>query len=225
MPIYVRLPAELKEKLHGYIQVFIATKSFEACGDLEEITDEMRVMVAAQACLLLLNDRNGDFDRLSTIILYPNSYRASESMFANADEGEDDVRLGESWGTGSVVLSWYHTLHGVDDPRDGCNVVIHEFAHQLDQIDGWADGLPILKDRSRYPRWQKVFSAAYELHVQRTEDGRRTVMDAYGATNPAEFFAVATETFFEKPKYLKKKYSDLYDELATFYELDPLEWN
>lgn len=225
MPVYRNLPFELRTKLHGYIQVFLATKSFEACGELEEITDEMRIMVAAQACLLLLNDRNGCYDQLGSILLYPNAYRARGTLYGPADEDEEnDMRLGESWGTGSVVLSWHHVRHGAADDKDGSNVVIHEFAHQLDQIDGWADGLPLLNDRSHYPRWQKVFTEAYQRHVQRTDDGRRTVIDSYGATNPAEFFAVATETFFEKPKVLQKKYPELYDELAEFYAVDPLSW-
>jgi Mlc titration factor MtfA (ptsG expression regulator) len=224
IPIYRRLPFEIRTNLHGYIQVFLATKSFEACGDLEGITDEMRLLVAAQACLLLLNDRNGCFDQLGSVLLYPNAYRARGTLHGLPDDDDHDVRLGESWGTGSVVLSWHHVRHGASNDKDGSNVVIHEFAHQLDQIDGWADGLPILKDRTRYPRWQKVFTEAYRRHGQRTEDGRRTVIDSYGATNPAEFFAVSTETFFEKPKILKKKYPELYDELAIFYALDPLSW-
>jgi len=225
MPIYRRLPQEIRTRLHGHMQVFLATKSFEACGDLEAITDEMRVLVAAQACLLLLNDRNGCYDQLGSILIYPDAYRSQKRLYgAGAGDDDGDVRLGESWGTGSVVLSWHHIRDGASNSQDGSNVVIHEFAHQLDQLDGSADGLPILKDRSRYPRWQEVFSAAYERHLQRTEDGRRTVIDSYGATNPAEFFAVSTETFFEKPRVLKKKYPELYGELATFYELDPLTW-
>ena len=226
MPIYRRLPRELRPKLHGYIQVFLATKPFEACGDLEAVTDEMRVLVAAQACLLLLNDRNGCYDKLGSILIYPDAYRSQERLYGRgAGDDDGDVRLGESWGTGSVVLSWHHIRDGASNSHDGSNVVIHEFAHQLDQLDGSADGLPTLKDRTRYPRWQEVFSAAYERHVERTEDGRRTVIDSYGATNPAEFFAVSTETFFEKPKVLKKRYPDLYGELATFFELDPVAWD
>ena len=225
VPIYQRLPADLRTKLHGYIQIFLATKPFEPCGELEEVTDEMRVIVAAQACLLLLNDRNGCYDALGSVLLYPNAYKTRESIHGSPDLGDQDVRLGESWGTGSVVLSWHHTRHGAKNEKDGHNVVIHEFAHQLDQIDGSADGLPTLKDRTRYPDWQRVFSESFERHVKRTEDGRRTVIDSYGATNPAEFFAVSTETFFEKPAILKKKYPDLYDQLAIFYAVDPISWD
>ncbi len=226
VPIYQRLPADLRSKLHRYIQVFLATKSFEACGEIGEVTDEMRLLVAAQACLLLLNGRNGCFDALESVLLYPNAYKARESLYGGTDHDEEHhIRLGESWGTGSIVLSWHHVRHGASNDEDGHNVVIHEFAHQLDQIDGWADGLPILKKRSLYPEWQRIFSAAYERHVQRTEDGRRTVIDSYGATNPAEFFAVATETFFEKPRVLHKKYPELYGQLARFYAVDPLSWD
>ena len=132
--------------------------------------------------------------------------------------------LGESWTSGSVVLAWDSVLKGAANEDDGKNVVIHEFAHQLDQADGVGDGAPILKDRGEYQDWAKVFSKHYEQLVERTNKGRKTLLDNYGATNPAEFFAVATEAFFESRDRLKKKHPNLYSELKDYYQLDPAEW-
>ena len=113
---------------------------------------------------------------------------------------------------------------GSRNAEDGLNVVIHEFAHQLDQFNGVADGLPVLKDRADYPEWASVMRASFKELLERVSKGRRTVLDDYGATNPAEFFAVSTETFFEKPRQLEETHSALYQQLKRFYGLDPLSW-
>ncbi|NRB27806.1 MAG: zinc-dependent peptidase, partial [Roseibacillus sp.] len=138
--------------------------------------------------------------------------------------GVESIRLGESWRNGSVVLSWQSVRQGSRNPEDGRNVVLHEFAHQLDQFDGRADGLPVLKSRGHYPEWAEAMQASYQKLRARVERGARTVLDDYGATNPAEFFAVATETFFEKPRQLMREHQGLYEQLKRFYGLDPLEW-
>ena len=130
-------------------------------------------------------------------------------------------RLGEAWTSGVVVLSWDDVQLGAADVRDGHNVVLHEFAHQLDQEDGSADGAPILPRRSMYSAWGRVLGAEYEELREAAETGKKSVLDAYGATEPAEFFAVATEAFFEKPIQLKKKHPELYEELKSFYGQDP----
>jgi Mlc titration factor MtfA (ptsG expression regulator) len=135
------------------------------------------------------------------------------------------VRLGESWGSGTVVLSWDHVKGGAMNFRDGHNVAIHEFAHQLDQEDGVSDGTPCLENRSAYSEWARVLSRDYETLRDKAGKGRKSVMDKYGATNPAEFFAVATETFFEKPRQLHKKHPDLYEELREYYRVNPLCWS
>ncbi len=235
-PLYRRLPEPLRERLGGYVNAFVAEKTFEACGDLEAVTEEMQVTVAGQACLLLLNGRYGVFEELSSVLLYPDAFRVRplpgyEEDLEMAEGGE--TRLGESWDTGSVVLSWRHVLHGPEYEEDGINVVLHEFAHQLDQHGGAADGVPVLRSRVEHREWAEVFRAAYARHCEVVERGARrgrrrgrrgAVIDAYGAENPAEFFAVATETFFEKPAELQGEYPDLYGQLREFFELDPLEW-
>ena len=134
------------------------------------------------------------------------------------------VRLGESWGAGAVVLSWSNVKQGAFNFCDGHNVTMHEFAHQLDQEDGAADGAPILETRSAYSAWAKVFSKEFEQLQRNARKHKRSVFDAYGATNPAEFFAVATESFFEKPQQFQKKHPELYEELRGYYKVHPVEW-
>ena len=135
-------------------------------------------------------------------------------------EGEM-ARLGEAWKDGVVVLSWDDVRRGASDLHDGQNVVLHEFAHQLDQQDGSADGAPILEHRSQYLTWARVLRHDFEQLRSDTEQGRSDVLDAYGATSPAEFFAVATECFFEKPLALRARHPLLYEQLQSFYRQDP----
>ena len=139
------------------------------------------------------------------------------------DNGES-ARLGESWDCGVVVLSWDSVLGGARNFEDGHNVAFHGFAHQLDQEDGAADGAPILESRSAYAAWARIFKQEYDALVAKTAKGRKSTLDRYGATNPAEFFAVATETFFEKPHQLKAKHPELFKELQYFYTVDPTNW-
>ena len=190
---------------------------FEGCGGLE-LTDEMRVLIAAQACLLLLNRPAAVYPRLKTILVYPSTY------VAGGQDQPKSVRLGESWGAGVVVLAWNSVKGGATNFNDGQNVTLHEFAHQLDQADGAADGAPDLASRSAYRTWAQVLSREYQTLRKWKKKGRRTVLNKYGATNPAEFFAVATETFFEKPRQMKKKHPELYEELKRYYRTEPLDW-
>jgi Mlc titration factor MtfA (ptsG expression regulator) len=224
VPLYNRLPDSLKEELHGLVHVFIAEKKFEGCGGLE-ITDEIRVTIAAQASMLLLNRRASYFRKLRTILVYPHTY-AARTVSSNGTVTIDgqSIRLGESWQNGPVVLAWDSVTGGTLNITDARNVVLHEFAHQLDQEDGVADGAPTLEHRSSYIVWARVLSKEYEVLQRKKKKRRRAVMSKYGATNPAEFFAVATETFFEKPKQMRKKHPELYEELRNYYKLDPVEW-
>ncbi len=220
LPVYRHLPDDLKEQLKHHINVFLGEKEFEGCGGLK-ITDEIRVTVAAQACILLLNNKTRYYPGLHTILMYPTGY------FGKDQNGEDDrsgVRLGESWTHGPVVLSWNDVKSGGMNDKDGHNVVMHEFAHQLDQEDGAAEGLPILEKRAQYKTWPKVLGKEFEHFVKLAKKHRKTVMDHYGATNPAEFFAVLTETFYEKPRQLHRKHPELYIEMKDYYNVDPLEW-
>ncbi len=222
LPPYQKMSPELQQQLHVNIQIFIAEKSFEGCGGLI-LTDEIKVTIAAQACMLLLN-RTGDcYPKLYSILVYPSTYVAGTRSLS-LPPTNFSVRLGESWNHGAVVLAWDSVKNGAVNFRDGHNVTMHEFAHQLDQEDGRGDGAPILETRSAYSAWSQVFSKEYELLQYQTSKGKKSVMDKYGATDPAEFFAVATETFFEKPVQLKKKHPELYHELQGFYKVNPIEW-
>jgi len=217
IPPYCRLTADVKQQLHGYIREFLYDKQFEGCGG-QVLTDEVRVTIAAQACMLLLNRKVRCYPRLMSVVVYPGAY------FAPAKEGENEVRLGESWHHGTVVLAWDSVKRGALNFADGQNLVIHEFAHQLDQEYGAGDGAPLLSERSRYVIWARVLSDEYDRLRSRVEKGKKTVLDSYGATNPAEFFAVASETFFEKPVQLRKKHPELFNELQLFYNVDPSDW-
>ncbi len=224
VPLYLRLPDELREELHAHIQVFVAEKRFEGCGGLE-ITDEIRVTIAAQACMLLLQRETKYYPTLSSILVYPQAYVArSRVPMGGGVVSETQARAGESWQRGEVVIAWDQALRGAANVHDGHDVVLHEFAHQLDQEDGRADGAPILEHRSSYVTWARVLGKEYEKLQQRTKRRRKSFLNKYGATHPAEFFAVATESFFEKPKYLNRKKPDLYEELKSYYHLDPLTW-
>ncbi len=224
VPLFRRLPESLKKELGGLVNVFVAETKFEGCGGLE-ISDEIRVTIAAQACMLLLNRKAARFRKLRTILVYPHTYAAKTvSSDGNVTIEGESVRLGESWQNGPVVLAWDSVTGGTSNMADAQNVVLHEFAHQLDQEDGAADGAPILEHRSSYTAWARVLSAEYEALQNKKKKHGRSVMNKYGATNPAEFFAVATETFFEKARQMKKKHPELYEELKDYYKLDPVEW-
>jgi len=231
-PLYTRLPDEDRRELQGHIQVFLAEKRFEGCGGLE-ITEEMKVSIAAQACLLLLHRKTDYYPDLRSILVYPSAYfvKTTRHVGAGVMEEKNDSRLGEAWDSGAVVLAWDAVHHGTTNPEDGQNVVFHEFAHQLDFEDGVADGSPVLatdefwlKRKSRYGAWARVLSYEYAQLRSKVEAGEQSVLDEYGATDPAEFFAVATETFFERPHVLRQKHPALYEELKRFYKQDPTLW-
>jgi Mlc titration factor MtfA (ptsG expression regulator) len=222
--LYRYLPDSVKKELQGHIHVFLDEKIFEGCGGLT-ITDEIRITIAAQACILLLNRKPTYYPKLYTILVYPGAYVAKKTTVVNMQHFEEmTVRAGESWTRGEVVLAWDNVRQEAIDLAEGHNVVLHEFAHQLDQEDGKSDGAPILEKRSSYKTWARVLSKEYEDLQRRVLSGSKDIMDAYGATNPAEFFAVATETFFERPKQMKLTHPELYEELESYYGLDPLKW-
>lgn len=224
VPIYRRLPKELKGELHGLVNVFLSEKNFEGCGGVQ-ITDEIKLCIAAQACILLLNRKTNFFPTLSTVLIYPGAYFAKgPRRIGNQTIEDETTRLGESWTGGAVVLSWDHVKHEAVSLNDGQNVVLHEFAHQLDQEDGIANGLPPLGSGTSYIEWARVLKGEYEHLKFDVAHGVRDVIDAYGATNPAEFFAVATEAFFELPERMKARHPDLYEEFKRYYKLDPASW-
>jgi len=222
VPFYKRLPESDRHELQGLVQIFLGEKVFEGCGGLE-LSDEIKVTIAAQACLLLLHRQTDIYPRLITILVYPSAYlaKAVEPIGSGAVLEGEAIHLGESWSSGVVVLSWDDVRAGTSDIRDGQNLVLHEFAHQLDREDGAINGTPLLDQRSQYVAWARVLNVEYDRLRRDRRLGRATVLDEYGATNPAEFFAVATECFFERPRMLQKRHPELYEELKGFYRQDP----
>jgi len=225
LPLYNLLPEEMKQRLHAKIARFVTTTYFEGCGGLE-LTNEMILSVAGQACMLIVNHPGDPYPNLKSVLFYPSAFGSERERVTEDGKIVKDVqyRLGESWSDGTVVLAWDSVKSGARNIHDGRNVTFHEFAHQLDQEDGHADGFPYLMEPQAYHTWGEVLGKGYERLVDNAERGRRTVLDHYGATNIAEFFAVATEAFFEKPKQMAKKRPELYQELKDYYAMDPLEW-
>ncbi len=224
--IYNQLSDEDKAELQNHIRIFLHEKRFEGCAG-QQITDEVRVTIAAQACLLLLHRDTDYFPHLKTILVYPSKYASIQKQHIGAGivVEAQQTRLGESWHRGPVVLSWDDVRHGAYNPDDGRNVTLHEFAHQLDDEDGDTDGAPALAKRSMYKPWARIMQHEYDVLRDDLEKHRRTFIDAYGSTNPAEFFAVITEAFFEKPRQFKHKHPALYDLLKDFYQQDPTTWH
>lgn len=219
------LPTDLQLQLKKHIQVFIAEKQFIGCDGLE-IDDDIRVTVAAQACLLLLNRKTDFYPNLKEILIYPSVFIVSNNQRDSNGLVSERSRVlsGESWQHGKVILSWQTTKEGAEIPDDGSNVVIHEFAHQLDQEDGNANGAPILTRTQDYVSWSAVMMREYNLLVEASQLQQYSLFSYYGATNPAEFFAVISEVFFEQPQAFLTQHSALYHELSSFYKLDPVNW-
>lgn len=224
-PRYRNLPVEVAEELRACVQVFVADKNFEACGGLERVTEEMKVLIAGQACLLLVGlPRHDYFRALHSILVYPGEFRDRGDRRFGLRERERTM-LGESWESGSVILSWDNVIAGAANADDGINVVFHEFAHQLDQIDGRGDGVPVLPNREAYRKWADTFKREYDRLVEEADTPEaEPLMDPYGAENPAEFFAVATETFFEESEAMREEHPELYEALSEYYGLDPVGW-
>ena len=214
--IYHFLPKKLQRELLGHVHIFVAEKYFTGHAGLE-ITDEIRITIAAQACLLLLNRKTNYFPHLKTIRVYPGGFKNPKL------EDKLGHNLGESWTRGPVILSWKDSVQGGQDAQDGKNVVIHEFAHQLDQLDGAADGRPLINP-AQIRAWGKVMSKEFKSLRVKTKLRNHAFFDAYGATNPAEFFAVISEHFYEQPKTFREKHPDLYELLVDYYKVDPATW-
>jgi Mlc titration factor MtfA (ptsG expression regulator) len=224
-PLYRRLPPADREELHGHIHVFLEEKRFEGCDGFE-VTDEVRLIVAAHACLLLLHRDTDYYPTTQSILVYPTTF------LVDVAEAEDDWvvseytedRAGESWDLGPVILSWDDVLDSIGPDAAGYNVILHEFSHQLDLENGEVDGVPRLESSETYETWADVFNDAYERFLDDIDAGRPPVLDDYGAESPSEFFAVAVEAFFEVPQDLKRAYPAVYEQLARYFLQDPLSW-
>ena len=250
VPLYRQLPADLQQQLRRRILVFLAEKPFLGCAGLE-VTDEMRVTIAAQACLLRLNRGGALFPELRQILVYPGAFLVDRVDAAPGGVLREQRRTlaGESWSQGQVILSWQDVLDGARVVDDGHNVVLHEFAHQLDQESGNANGAPRLGTRAAHARWADVMSrefAALQERIRAREAAQARaqaewswfgasapgpapwaadLISDYGATNEAEFFAVVTEVFFEQPGALAERHPALFALLRDYYAVDPREWH
>lgn len=227
VPIFRRLPSADQAALLGHVNVFLDEKRFEGCAGLE-VTDEIRVTIAAQACLLLLHRESDYYPQLTSILVYPSGYRAPDVRHLGGGLWQEGIeeRDGETAAhLRAVVLSWDAVIEGAADPTDGENVVLHEFAHQLDFENRVADGTPSFDARAEYLEWAQVMTA--ELDALRTAEktGAPTLLDSYGATDPAEFFAVSTEAFFERPRALRARHPSLYAQLRRFFCQDPAAYS
>ncbi|MBI4024674.1 MAG: zinc-dependent peptidase [Verrucomicrobia bacterium] len=224
---YYRLLTDIeREDLRGLVQVFLGEKNFEGCGGLE-ITDEIRVTIAAHACILLLRREHDDYSGLKSVVVYPGSFLV-KTQVKTQETGPEGVvaefmeaRSGEAWSHGTIILAWDAVRHCASDPEAGHNVVLHEFAHQLDQQDGSFNGAPLLRKASEYVSWARVLRREYRSLSRDVEMDFPTVIDEYGAKDPAEFFAVITECFFTNPVLLRANHPQLYKELKRFYRQDP----
>ncbi len=221
--LYSMLPDTLRIELHGHIQLFLSNKEF--FGNEIEINDEIKLTIAGNACMLLLQGMHRNFENFTTIIVHPDTYVSNQVQLDGMIEHQKmSARAGESWVRGPIVLSWKDVLNGSIHPRNGHNVVLHEFAHKLDELNTTMDGLPILKEQSQYDEWTKIFRNEYAELKIRAQKGTNKVLDEYGTVSPPEFFAVATESFFEKPKKMRKNIPALYEQLKKFYCVDPATW-
>ena len=223
VPFSRSLAPDARARFETKLKIFARTKEFSGARGFE-VTEEVRVVISATAARLIANMPHEHYQRLLAIVVYPSHYRhptvghARDVGQARPPAGER-VIFGEANDRGTVVLSWEAVLRGLDDPRDGLDTAIHEFAHALDVEDGAFDGAPELAGDA-YAPWARVMSASYG--ALRARKGRaRPVLRDYGATNPAEFFAVSTEAFFEKPQQMKAKHPALYGQLAAYYGCDP----
>jgi Mlc titration factor MtfA (ptsG expression regulator) len=225
VPLSGLLTKNERVALEKHVTIFLNEKKFEGCGGLQ-VTDEMRVTVAGYACLLLLGDPGDYYPRLGTVVLYPNSFatplRATDPLGIVTETVEE--RLGESWEEGTVVLAWDSIEEIVGERSGDCNVIIHEFAHQIDAQRGLTDGGSLLALRGRYRDWQELL--VHEQQQQRSvrRRGRPPILDPYALTGPEEFFAVATESFFVRPVRLKSNHPELYAELQAVYGVNPADW-
>ena len=221
---YSYLDKQEQRQLQQLVQIFIAEKKFEGCGGLQ-INDEIRVVIAAQACLLVLGLPPFQYLQLESVIVYPTTVtipRSRQSVFSASGTIVPDSQaiLGQAFLRGPVILVWDTVQRNARHPEQGHNVVYHEFAHVLDMRDGTADGTPILQSRQLYRAWVETCAREYATLKNNARKGKKSVLDSYGSVHEAEFFAVATELFFDRSLRMKKNHPDLYHVLSAYYRQD-----
>ncbi len=225
VPVYKKMPPELREKLRQRMTIFLDEKRFEGCGGLE-MTDEKRIVIAAYACVLILEETSDYYGDLQSILVYPDDYVAPVH-----DEGEGGIvsvgyesRKGEYWGMGSIVLSWKDIERNLYTHKDGQNLIYHEFSHLLDDRYGLTAGISETGEAIRDDEWSRTLAKTYRRLIRDVQMGRRHILDPYGAQHPAELFSVATEAFFEQPAEVKRSLPELYNLFRSFYQVDPASW-
>lgn len=233
VPALERLPAALRERLDGLINVFVTEKDFVGCNGLV-IDDEMRGTIAAQACLLILGRPGSVYDELHSILVYPTPFWVEEEVEDEAGVVSQRRRVlsGQAWDSSRIILSWEDISEAADYPVDGYNLALHEFAHYLDAEGRGLAGAPAAGDeaaRLRRPRpiegWARELGEEFDALLADVEHGLDTFLDPYAAEDEAEFFAVATEEFFERPGELRREHARLYALMQEFYGLDPAGWS
>ncbi|MBW7472672.1 zinc-dependent peptidase [Marinobacter sp. F4218] len=224
VPLYRKLSSGLKKRLEQHVQLFLAEKAFYGCDGFE-VDDRVRITVAGHACLLILARPFGEYDEVRSILVYPDVYRVQaperDGMVVSVNE---QIRAGEASSRGQVVLAWSECEEGARTPNGPHNVILHEFAHQLDYLDGTADGAPPLSGKQA-EEWQHTMTKAYEDLRHSLRHHHQGWLDPYGATQPAEFFAVLTEAFYQQPHHLKDTQPAVYEVLCDYYRVDPIQLN
>lgn len=221
--LYRYLPVDVRFALQRQLQIMMASTEFYGCNGLE-VTETMRLLTLAQAALLYRNISQDQLASFPTVLLYPDAFVREGEL---TDElglvsRQRHIMLGESWQQGRVILSWSDIEQDLRR-LDGHNLVIHEYAHQIDGYDGSMNGVPMLPNETQYRRWTRVMTAAFEDVNHQVQWGESPI-DPYASTNPAEFFAVVSEYFFSQPDLLQRLYPEVYTLLAGFYRQQPLEW-
>jgi Mlc titration factor MtfA (ptsG expression regulator) len=223
VPDYHELNDDEREQLRELVRVFVAEKVWEGCKGVV-VTEEMKVTIAAQACLLLLGIEHEYFSNVRSILIFPRHFIPLPNE-APDDSGvvhqSSEAALGQAWENGPIILSWESSRAGGRNSEDGLNVVLHEFAHKLDLRDGLVNGTPPLNNREQHARWVEVMQREFDILVEKTEKRKATLLDKYGATDSGEFFAVSVECFFEKPTQLRQKHPDLYEVLRDYFNQNP----
>ncbi|HET6629050.1 MAG TPA: M90 family metallopeptidase [Woeseiaceae bacterium] len=224
LPLLHRMPQELRDELYRHVNVFLDEKRWLGCGGLE-LTEEMRVTIAGNACVLLLNRKTDYFPGFTSIYVYPDTYLVDDVEYDGEIEIHGrDARAGESWPGGPVILSWRDVLDTIAGEADGQNVVLHEFAHKLDEENPDIEGLPVLASAAHYREWEEVMTRAWDSLEETIARHARPAIDDYALTSPAEFFAVATEAFFEQPAAMRQQFPEVYEQLRKYFCVDPASW-
>jgi len=222
---YGRLKPDEQAKLRDIARVLVAEKQWEGVGGIIIVTDEMKVTIAAQAALLLLGDKHDYFNRVPSVVVYPNSFRTPREEDGWEDDFlSDTVAEGQAVYRGPVILGWDHVLAEGRNPACSNNVVLHEFAHQLDYLDDTINGTPPLDDPVLEARWKEVMTAALEAHRAELKRGEETFFTEHAAENETEFFADAVEVFFCRPADLIEENAAIYELFKAYFQVDPLVW-